>query len=157
MNDREQIRTQIAAVLDWRQAHATFDDAVKDVSVTDCGIRPEGLPHSLWELLEHIRLAQRDILEYCLEGDYHEKQWPQDYWPTTPEPPEPEAWDASVAAYHSDLDRLKRLALEVDPFATVPHSDKHTYIREFFVTADHTAYHVGQMVLVRKALENWGG
>jgi uncharacterized damage-inducible protein DinB len=118
---------------------------------------PEGLPYSPWQLLEHLRLAQHDILDFCLNPSYEEMNWPDDYWPASPSPPSAAAWDDSVAAYRRDLEAMQRLAGDpkIDLFATIPHGSGQTYLREILLVVDHAAYHIGQIVLVRRSLGNW--
>jgi uncharacterized damage-inducible protein DinB len=148
----------LARVLDWRDAHAGFDAAVEGLAPELRGRRPDGFPHSPWELLEHLRAAQRDILDFCVAEEYGEMLWPDDYWPSSPEPPSPDAWDRTVAAFREDREALKRLAADpaVDLLAPVPHGDGQTYLREILLVADHNAYHVGQLVAVRRLLGAWG-
>jgi uncharacterized damage-inducible protein DinB len=159
MSASDPMRAQLAKLLDWRESHADFDAVVADVPVKDRGVRPNGLPYSLWELLEHIRLAQRDILDFCTRDDYVEGAWPDDYWPLPPEtaPPSPAAWDASIAAFRADRAALQKLAADasVDLTAKVPNGDGQTYLRELLLIADHTAYHLGQMIVLRRLLGNW--
>jgi uncharacterized damage-inducible protein DinB len=123
------------------------------------GTRPPGLPHSIWELVEHIRMAQNDILDFCVNENYHEKSWPDDYWPPSPSPASDAAWENSLGAVREDLRALKELAADssIDLAARIPHgtSRKQTYLRELLLVADHTAYHVGQIVFVRQALGIW--
>jgi uncharacterized damage-inducible protein DinB len=151
------LRQFLAGVLDWQEAHARFDSAIADLPAALRGKRPTGVPYSVWELVEHIRLAQRDILDFCRDAKYKEKQWPDEYWPARPEPASAKEWDESIARYHADLDAFKRLVS--DPafalFAKVPWGSGQTNIREVVLTADHTAYHVGQIVLVRRLLGAW--
>lgn len=151
------VRDLLARSLGWSEAHVTFDDAVRDLPERLRGTRPAGLPHSPWELLEHIRIVQRDILDFSLAGRYDEMEWPGDYWPNSPEPPDPEAWERSIAAAREDRDRLQELArdAQVDLTAVTPHGTDQTYLRELLLVVDHTAYHVGQLVLVRKLLGAW--
>lgn len=158
MSDGE-LRAQLAATLDWESAHATFDAAVDGVAPEMRGRQPDGLPYSPWQLLEHLRITQRDILEFCRNPDYQEMRWPDDYWPPSVEPGSADAWDASVAAYRADRDALKALALDegVDLFARIPHGTGQTYLRELLLVTDHTAYHVGQLVAVRRLLGIWDG
>ncbi|WP_435019748.1 DinB family protein [Tundrisphaera sp. TA3] len=150
-------RGMLARSLGWSEAHASFDDAVSDLPPHLRGARPAGLAHSPWELLEHIRIVQRDILDFSLSGPYDEKVWPAGYWPASPEPPGPEAWNRSVAAVREDRARLESLARDarVDLNAVTPHGTDQTYLREILLVVDHTAYHVGQMVIVRKLLGCW--
>ncbi len=156
MTDRK-LREFLAGMLDWQQAHASFDSAIAGLPAALRGKRPAGAPHSVWELVEHIRLAQRDILDFCVNPDYEEQNWPADYWPETPAPSSARAWNASIAGYHADLAELQRLVRdpEFDLWATVPWGKGQTHIREVVLVFDHAAYHVGQIVLVRRLLEAW--
>ncbi|HEX6105854.1 MAG TPA: DinB family protein [Gemmatimonadales bacterium] len=156
--DLEPLRAQLAAVLDWRDAHADFEAAVEGLPPALRGRTPEGLPYSPWQLLEHLRLAQHDILDFCRNPDYREMRWPEDYWPAAAEPPSAAAWDESVAAFRRDREALQALARDqgTDPFAPIPHGDGQTYLRELLLVADHNAYHVGQLILVRRLLGAWG-
>lgn len=116
-----------------------------------------GLPHSPWQILEHLRLAQEDILEFCVSADYKEKEWPDDYWPAAA-PTGDSDWDESVAAYRRDVSRLKELVeRQPDLFARVPNATRpdQTYLRAVLLAADHAAYHIGQLVLVRRLLGLW--
>ncbi|WP_165247663.1 DinB family protein [Paludisphaera soli] len=151
------IRDVLARSLAWSEAHLNLDEAVGDLPEPLRGIRPERLPHSPWELLEHIRIVQRDILDFSLDGTYRERGWPQDYWPSSPAPPDAEAWDRSIAALIEDREKLQALVQDakVELAAVVPHGSDQTYIREVLLVLDHTAYHVGQLVVVRKLLGAW--
>ncbi|MEJ2679054.1 MAG: DinB family protein [Gemmatimonadota bacterium] len=154
----QSLRQFLAKTLDWQEAHARFDSAIADLPPGLRGERPADSPHSVWELVEHIRLTQRDILDFCRDKDYRARHWPQDYWPASPAPSSPPAWDESIATYHADLDALKALVMDpdFDLFATVPWGSGQTNIREVVLVVDHTAYHVGQIVLVRRLLGAWG-
>ena len=150
-------RSLIARLLDWEDAHAGFENVVPGVPPELRGQVPAGLPYSPWQLLEHMRITQVDILDFCRDPSYKERRWPDDYWPARPSPPSPSAWDDSVGRYRADRDALKRLALDpsVDLLAKVPPGKDQTYLRELLLVADHTAYHLGQMVVVRRALGAW--
>jgi hypothetical protein len=153
------LRQHLLGALDWSDAHVSFDQAVEGVPETARGVRPAGLPHSLWELLEHIRLTQRDILDFCRDPEYREREWPRDYWPRGPEPPATTDWERSVEGFRSDREALRRL-LEgdgMDLLAGVPQGTGQTYLRELLLVLDHTAYHVGQIVLTRHLLNIWPG
>lgn len=156
MSDRD-LRAHIERLLDWTDAHTPFDEAVDGVPVALRGTRPPGSPHSAWELLEHLRVAQRDILNFCRNPQYSELAWPDDYWPSRPDPPTADAWEASVHAFRSDLEDLKGLAANphIELLARIPHGSGQTYLRELLMVADHNAYHIGQLVAVRRALEAW--
>jgi uncharacterized damage-inducible protein DinB len=151
------LRTQLSKYLDWREAHADFDAAVDGIPADKRGIAPSGLPHSPWQLLEHLRIAQHDILDFCINPQYREMTWPDDYWPTDPAPPSASAWDDSVAAYRRDRVAMQRLAenRDIDLFDTISHGSGQTYLREILLVVDHASYHVGQLVLVRRLLGIW--
>jgi len=152
--DDAQLRTHVERLLDWQDAHATFDAAVSGLKPEFRGRVPEGLPYSSWQLLEHLRLAQKDILEFCVAPEYEEKSWPDGYWPASAAPGEGE-WELSVSAFKEDREALKRLAREADLFAQVPNGDGQTFLRELLLVADHNAYHVGEIVAVRRMLGVW--
>ena len=147
----------MASLLDWESAHVGFDAAVAGVPPELRGRRPPGLPHSLWELLEHLRRCQWDILDYCVNPDYREPASFDEYWPGAAGPPSPQAWEESVAACRRDLAALKRLANDpqIDVTGPLPYAPKHTYLRELLLVADHNAYHIGQMIQVRRLLGIW--
>lgn len=158
MNPDSATRTQLAALLDWKDAHVDFDTAIAGIPADARGTRPADLPYSAWQLLEHIRLAQHDILDFCRNPDYKELEWPADYWPRSPEPPDEAAWDESIRAYRQDRQALQQMATDasVDLLSTIPHGSGQTYLRELLLVADHTAYHVGELILVRRLLGIWG-
>ena len=150
------VREQLAAVLTWQDAHATFDRAIEGIPVEARGKRPAGLPYSAWQLLEHMRVAQRDILEFCRNPDYEELNWPDDYWPHSHEPPDERAWEESIRQFHEDLAAVQQLTRETpDLMAKIPHGNGQTYLREVLLVADHNAYHVGELVLLRRLLGSW--
>jgi hypothetical protein len=151
------LRKQLVSLMTEANAHATFDQAIEDLPANLRGQRPQGLPHSPWQLLEHLRLAQWDILDFSRNPDYKEKKWPDDYWPKSPEPPTESAWDESVAAFHADIKAMCDLVEDpaTDLFAKIPHGDGQTILREALLVADHNAYHVGQLILVRQLLGAW--
>jgi uncharacterized damage-inducible protein DinB len=151
------IRQHLVRLLQWEDAHTSFDGAVADFPAHLRGRRPDGFPHSAWELVEHLRVTQRDILDFCLPGAYRERDWPAGYWPETEAPPSEEVWDATISAYRADRDALAAIAADpdVDLTQVVPHGTDQTYLREILLVADHNAYHVGQLVLLRRALGIW--
>ena len=151
------LRAQLVTYLDWHDAHADFDAAVDGVPADKRGIAPSGLPYSLWQLVEHLRIAQHDILDFCVNPTYEEMQWPDDYWPKSPVPPTAAAWDESIAAYRRDREAMQTLARnpDIDLFAKIPHGSGQTYVREILLVVDHASYHIGQMVLVRRLLGIW--
>jgi hypothetical protein len=149
-------RPIVAAALDAREAHVPFDRAVAGLAPELRGRRPAGLPYSVWELVEHVRIAQADLLAYLQDPAYGAPDWPDDYWPASHEPPADAAWDGAVAAVREGRERLKALVLDLpDPAAAIPWGGSHTYLRTILVALDHEAYHAGQIVLVRRLLEAW--
>ena len=151
-------RSIVAAALDAREAHVRFDRAVADLDPRLRGRRPDGLPHSAWELVEHVRIAQADLIAYLEDPAYAAPAWPDGYWPPAPEPPSEADWDEAVAAVVAGRERLKSLVRELpDPVARIPWGGEHTYLRTVLVALDHEAYHVGQVVQVRRLLGAWVG
>ena len=153
------LREQLVALLRGGHAHATFEDVVADLPVELRGRRPHGLPFSPWMLLEHMRIAQWDILEFSRNPAHVSPEFPSGYWPTDPVPPSAGAWDASLARFHADRDALERLAAdpETDLLTPFPHGTGQNLLREVLVAASHTSYHLGELVLVRRALGAWPG
>jgi uncharacterized damage-inducible protein DinB len=121
------------------------------------GERPERLPYSVWELVEHIRRAQYDILVYCRDADYNAPDWPSDYWPDAHGPADEQAWTDALAQVENDREALCDLVRDesLNLYDAVPSHDEHTYLREMLLVADHNAYHVGQIVTVRRQLGLW--
>jgi uncharacterized damage-inducible protein DinB len=151
-------RDHLVRILDWEEAHVGFDKAVEGIPPDKRGARAAGFEHSIWQLVEHLRLAQEDILDFCVNSAYkHTMAWPDDYWPKDPTPPSQQAWTGSLAAYARARDGMKRLARDVDDLtAKVPKGKAHhTYLRAILLSADHAAYHVGQIIAVRRALGIW--
>ena len=146
------LRHQLAEFLDWNRAHLRFDDAVEGFPRELRGVRPPGAPHSAWELLEHLRIALWDIVEFSRDPKHSSPAWPSGYWPATAEPPDDAAWDGSVAAYRASLRALAAVVNDEsnDLHVRIPHGDGQTLLREILLAADHNAYHVGQLVMVRK-------
>ncbi|MDM7916009.1 MAG: DinB family protein [Candidatus Eisenbacteria bacterium] len=157
MSDDRALRDLLGRALSWRDAHAGFDAAVEGIPPEKRGMQPGGLPYSPWQLIEHIRLTQEDILDFCVNPNYKERDWPKDYWPSSPEPPSPKAWDESLDAYRKDREALQKLAADTqrDLAAKIPHGSGQTYQRELVLVVDHTAYHTGELVVVRRLLGIW--
>jgi hypothetical protein len=151
------IRDHLVRVLDWEEAHVGFDKAIDGIPADKRGVKAPGFEYSAWQLLEHLRLAQEDIHDFCVNPKYvHTMKWPDDYWPA-PAPPNENAWTQSIASFIESRDKMKRLARDVEDLtAKVPTgTGNQTYMRAILLVADHTAYHVGQLVALRKALGLW--
>ena len=151
------LREQLARMLDWEEAHVGFDKAVEGIPPEQRGAHAAGFEHSPWQLVEHMRIAQDDILDFCVNANYHhDMTWPDDYWPKDSTPDEA-TWKKSLASYARSRETLKQLARDVKDL-TVPvptGKSNQTYLRALLLVADHTAYHVGQLVAVRRALGIW--
>jgi uncharacterized damage-inducible protein DinB len=156
MSDRP-LRDHVAALLRWEDAHAGVDRIAEGVPRDRWTASAPGLPYTLWQLLEHIRLAQHDILDFCRNPGYRELRWPDDYWPPGGQAPTAEDVSATLTALREDRDALIAMALDpkIDLFARIPHGTGQTYLRELLLVADHTSYHLGQMVVIRRALGIW--
>ena len=158
-NEHDELLNQLVALLDGGQAHATFADAVKNFPANLRGSVPNGLPYSAWQLLEHMRIALKDILDFSAPptGGYHGMKWPDAYWPKEPAPASPEAWDRSVAAIDSDLEKFKALLLKPGADLAKPFlwGTGQNLLREALLIADHQAYHIGELVLLRRLLGAW--
>jgi len=157
MSHDQELRAHLKKLLDWEDAHVGFDAAVKGIAPDLRGVAPEGQAHSPWQLLEHLRRTQRDILDFCRDPAYEEPSSMEEYWPPSPAPPRPQAWDESIAAFRRDREELRRLAGDaaIDLYARIPHGTGQTYLRELLLVADHNAYHVGQLVALRRRLGIW--
>ncbi|HZW80265.1 MAG TPA: DinB family protein [Candidatus Deferrimicrobiaceae bacterium] len=156
----ELLREHVVELLNGKGAHASFDDAVKDMPETLFDVKPEGFPHSAWMLLEHLRIAQWDILEFSRNPKYKAPKWPDDYWPkSATAPPSQAAWNKSIQQFRKDLKTIQDLVSnpKMDLFAQIPWGDGQTILREVLLVADHNAYHIAQMVDVRRLLGAWPG
>jgi hypothetical protein len=149
------LREHLANLLRMKGAHATFHEAVTGFPEALRGVKPPGAPHSAWQLLEHMRIAQEDILDFSRNADYKDKKWPDDYWPAEDAPPNDTAWDESVRQFQHDLKEIQALAADTkhDLLAAIPHAKGATLLREALLVADHNSYHVGQLMFLRKMLE----
>ena len=154
------LRDQLIQLLRGGGAHVDVFAALNDFPSKLYGARPEKVPHSAWQLLEHLRLALRDLLEFSTNPEYVEKKWPDDYWPKSPEPPSKTAWNSSVKALKEDLAAFEKLVKnpKSNLYAEIPWGKEHqTLLREVLLAADHNSYHIGQLVLLRRLLGTWEG
>ncbi len=156
MNDTI-LRQNLVELLRGGQAHVTPEQALNGLNPALRNVRPATGRHSVWEELEHLRLAQEDILRYTLDASWTSPPFPEGYWPKAMDQLTEEAWSAFIAAFFADLEEVIKLAQDstVDLTAEIPHGEGHTYLREILLVADHNAYHFGQIVQIRKALGDW--
>lgn len=151
------LRDHVARLLDWGEAHPSFDSAVAGLPEPLRGRTPDKLPYSPWQLVEHLRITQHDILDFCVNPSYREMEWPKDYWPRSAAPPSGKAWEESLRRFQDDRAGLQRLAHDpaLDLAAVIPHGTGQTYLRELLLAADHAAYHIGELIVVRRLLGAW--
>lgn len=158
-SEHDEVRKQLVALVDGGQAHATFEDAVADFPPELRGTVPAGLPYSAWQIVEHIRIAQHDILEFSAPptGGYHGLKWPEQYWPKDAAPPSAESWDLSIGAVHADREAFKKLILKPEADLTKPFrwGTGQNLLREALLIADHASYHTGELIVVRRVLGCW--
>ena len=157
MDPIQTLRAEVDRLLAGQGAHADFDAAVAGFPDKLRGTRPPGVPHSAWELLEHLRLAQADMLEFSRNPKHASPDWPEGYWPKSPEPENAAAWDHSVKSFQHDLGAMRKLVSDPksDLFTPFAHGDGQTLLREALQLADHNAYHVGELIFLRRLLGAW--
>lgn len=150
-------RAELTAALAGKGAHVDFESTIRNFPAEFRGVKHDGAPHTAWQLLEHIRIAQADILDFCINPDYRERKWPEEFWPDGSAPPDEAAWDKSIAGYRKDVKAMQDLVS--DParnlYSRIPHGDGQTLFREALLVIDHNSYHLGQLVLLRELLGIW--
>ena len=158
-NQDRALRQHLLDLLEGGTAHARFGEVVSDFPVKLRGTRVEGLPYTAWMLLEHMRIAQGDILDFCVNPQYKALDWPKGYWPKAEAPPNPAAWNNSIKEFNKDLKALKQLLTNsgTDLYRKIPWGEGQTILREALLVADHNAYHLGQLVTLRRLLGAWKG
>lgn len=156
MTDRV-LREQLGKLLDGGEAHARWRDVLANMPGNLQGVKPEGAPHTAWQLLEHMRIAQWDILEFSRNSKHVSPPFPDGYWPATEAPPDSVAWQKSVDSFGRDLAEMRKLVADskTNLFERIAHGQGQIILREALLAADHNAYHLGQIVLVRKMLGAW--
>jgi len=154
MKSQKSLPAHLVELLEGGHAHITFDAAVKNWPVKLRGVRPAGAAHSPWEVLEHMRLAQWDILEFTRNPKHVSPEWPAGYWPKAPAPPNARAWDKAIQAFRTDRRAMIKLvqSKNADFFAPLPHGTGQTVLREALLVADHNAYHLGELLVLRRLL-----
>jgi DinB superfamily len=157
MNEIARLREHLLALLRGEGAHLDFESAIADLPENLRGARPSGLPHTPWRLVEHMRIAQWDILKFSIDPHHVSPEFPDGYWPIGDAPPDPSAWDRTITAFRADLEVMQRLVSDpaTDLFAPIPGGQGQTILREALLVADHNAYHLGQLVVVRRLLGAW--
>ena len=157
MAESDALRQHLLDLLRGRNAHADFDTVVADFPSRMRGVKPPGAPHTAWQLLEHMRIAQSDILEFSRDAKHKSPPWPEGYWPKTEAPPSAASWNNSLRSFRADLKSMAKLVADkkTDLFAQIPHGTGQTILREALLVADHNSYHLGQLVLLRRLLGTW--
>jgi hypothetical protein len=157
MADDKALRGQLATFLQGDQAHMSLADAVKGFPLKDMNVRPRNVPYTFWHLLEHIRIAQWDIVEFIKNPDYEELKFPDDYWPAKNAKATKKDWDRTLAQYTSDLREMIAIVKnpKTDLHARIPHGDGQTILREAILIVDHNAYHIGEFAILRQVTNNW--
>lgn len=151
------LREQLVNLLKGGQASVTFESALENVNPALRNKRPSENVHSVWENLEHIRIAQEDILNYTIDPEWKSPKWPGGYWPADKGDISDEKWNKSLSSFLNDREKLINLSLDesVDLTARIPHTENHTYLREILIAGEHNAYHLGQILTTRKLLNDW--
>jgi len=156
-DNRKFIVEELTRLIEKGNAHASFDDAVAGISIDLVGVVPEHLPYGVWHMAEHLRIAQWDILEFCLGQDYQPMKWPDDYWPEVGPEVSKEQWEATLSGFRKDRQRFLDLLKDEsrDLYAPFEHGDGQSLFREALLIADHNAYHVGEIIVIRRLLGDW--
>ena len=154
MDSANIVRDQLISALSKRHAHVLFEDAIADLPVDLRSAKLKGAPYSIWSLAEHIRITQWDIVEFCHNPDHQSPRWPEGYWPSEDSPTD-EQWDAMRDAYQDDLAKMIEFVKERDLFTPFPHGSSQNLLREAILIVDHTAYHTGQIVIIRRYFGAW--
>src|ERR1700728_1181714 len=157
MDSTQSLRKELDRLLSGKGAHADFDAAVADFPAKLRGVKPEGAPHTAWDLLEHLRIAQWDMLEFSRDAKHVSPAWPEGYWPKSAEPESAAAWEKSVKSFQHDLAAMRKLVADPksDLFTPLAHGEGQTLLREAMQMADHNAYHVGELIFLRRLLGAW--
>jgi hypothetical protein len=154
-NDHEILIDEVVHLLQGGNAHADIKKALQNLPKALRSVKPDKLPYSIWQLLEHIRIAQWDMLEFCKDGSHQSPEWPDGYWPKETGPESDETWEKSVKQIDQDLDELINLVKTGNLFTKIPHGDGQNILREALQVADHTAYHIAEIIVIRRLLDAW--
>ena len=151
-NESKTLRRQLAAALSGKESHITLDKVVRNFPAEARGVKPHGAPHTAWQLLEHMRIAQRDILDFSRDPNHKSPDFPDGYWPKAEAPPDDAVWNASVKAFQKDEKELQHLIEEGDLFSPIRHGEGQTLLREALLVANHNSYELGQLVFLKRML-----
>jgi len=154
-SDHKTAISELTKLLLGGNAHVTLQDAVKNLPSNLRGVKPENMPYSIWQLVEHIRIAQWDMLQFCKDANHKELKWPDDYWPKETLPENENAWKGSLKQIDNDLDEFIELMEHSDLYQKLPHGDGQSVLREALQIADHNAYHIGEIITLRRMLGAW--
>ena len=156
MDDQHKILTgEVTKLLLGGGAHVSLQDALKDLKPASRGVKPENMPYSIWQLVDHVRIAQWDMLQFCKDADHVSPKWPDEYWPKEAAPENEATWNGALEQIENDLDEFIELLEHSDIYQTLPHGDGQSILREAFQIADHNAYHIGEIVAIRRFLKDW--
>ncbi|WP_374951269.1 DinB family protein [Mucilaginibacter sp.] len=155
MDEHQILIAEIIKLLEGGGAHATLEDALADIPADKRGIKPDNLPYSIWQLAEHIRIAQWDMLEFSKDGSHESPKWPDKYWPEESSPANDATWEKTIESINTDRDAFIELLKSEDIYANIPHGTGQTILREALQMADHTAYHTAEIILLRRLLGIW--
>jgi len=154
-NQHKILISELTKLLLGGSAHASFQDAIKDLKPELRGVKPENTPYSIWQLVEHIRIAQWDMLQFCKDAEHKSPKWPDDYWPKESAPKDDGAWNGALKQINSDLDEFIELMEHSDIYQPLQHGDGQTILREALQIADHNSYHTAEIIVIRRLLKNW--
>ena len=157
MNKDEIVREQLLSLLQGGNAHMSFDQAVADFPLDEVNTRPPNVPYTPWRLLEHMRIAQWDILEFIQNPNHVSPEWPEGYWPAPDEQADKSQWKETINRFQADLQALQEIVKDPDTdlYAPLPHGEKYNILREILIVADHNAYHIGEFAFLREVMGTW--
>jgi hypothetical protein len=157
MSNDNVLRAQLLKVLNGRNAHFTFDEGVADFPIEAINDKPPNVPYTPWHLIEHLRIAQWDILEFVRNPNHVSPKWPEGYWPDPDSMADSERWQSTLAAFRTDLTAVEAIIndADIELTAEIPHAPGYTYLREVLLVADHNAYHIGELCILRQVMGTW--
>lgn len=155
MNEHKILVEELTKLLLGGSAHASLQKALKGLNPDLRGVKLDHMPYSIWQLVEHIRIAQWDMLQFCNDASHRSPKWPDDYWPKESGPQDEDAWNSALEQINSDLDEFLSLIAHADLYQPLPHGTGQSILREALQIADHNAYHVGEIIAIRRALGDW--